>query len=135
MPLEIDKDNVKRINGDIQKRKTFSKKLRDEIAAKTNHRCAYCGEVLGNRFYIDHVKSVYSGGGNELSNLKASCFSCNSFKHAMTLEQFRNEMSKQANRAFAYSRNYRMALKYKLIKPDRDHIIFYFEEIEKSEEV
>ena len=112
-------------------RKTLSKKIRAEVLAKTNGNCAYCGDPIG-RLYVDHIVPIDHGGTNDISNLHASCFSCNSFKHAFTLEQFRKEMEAQIGRAWDYSRNFRMAVKYGLAEMHESKIEFYFERLQRQ---
>ena len=112
------------------KRKTLSKKVRQDVLNKTKGRCAYCGCHLENRFYVDHIEPLASDQGtNEISNLFASCFHCNSFKMTFRLEEFRREMQMQANRAFKYSRNFRMAEKFGIVQITEKPIEFYFEKI------
>jgi 5-methylcytosine-specific restriction endonuclease McrA len=112
----------------VKVRRALSKSTRALVLAKTNGRCAYCGEPL-QKFCIDHIKAVHYGGTNETSNLLATCFSCNNFKMTFTLEQFRHEMQRQLERANRYSRNYRMAKKFGQIVETEKPIIFYFESI------
>ena len=67
---------------------TSTKKHR--VLAKTNGRCAYCGDVLnGNNFTVDHIIPRHHGGENGLDNLFACCRGCNTAKGAKTIEQWR----------------------------------------------
>ena len=114
-----------------QKRPHISKKIREKILNMFGGKCAYCG-CMPKKLVVDHIEPVaYQGYGDarfEENNFFPACFSCNSFKGALRLEDFRKQLSEQANRARLYSVNYRMALKYGLITENPNaEIIFYFE--------
>lgn len=49
-------------------------------------RCAYCG--LDGPIFRDHVISIASGGPDIWSNVVPACKSCNSKKHALSLEKW-----------------------------------------------
>jgi len=112
-----------------KKRRYISKSERAIIAAKTNNRCGYCGIKLKKRFHIDHIVPFCKDGSScNIENLLAACPTCNRFKSSMTLNQFRNELSRQVERAEKYSVNFRMARKFGLISVKRKaKIKFYFE--------
>lgn len=42
-----------------------------------DHRCAYCGEELQQRFHLDHLVSAGCGGSNHISNRVPACPVCN----------------------------------------------------------
>lgn len=43
----------------MSKHKAISKKIREALYEKYNHRCAYCGcELEYEKMQIDHIKSV-----------------------------------------------------------------------------
>lgn len=60
-----------------------------DAAAKTSGCCAYCGEMLGKSFPVEHIHAQVKGGGHEIENLFAVCKSCNSRKGKKTVEQYR----------------------------------------------
>ena len=62
----------------------------DLAARKTSGCCAYCGEMLGESFALDHVHAQVNGGGHEVENLFAVCTSCNSRKVNKRLEEYRS---------------------------------------------
>ena len=115
-----------------QKRRSLSKKERTLLASKTNFRCGYCGNDLPDRFHVDHIIPFeYSGDCSE-KNLLAACPQCNNFKSVLSLEQFRRELSYQAERAFKRSVNCRMAHKYGQIRFTPSDIVFYFETLQND---
>lgn len=52
-------------------RKTFSKKMRQAIAALQGDLCAACEDPLGEHFDIDHINPLALTGTNNLENLVA----------------------------------------------------------------
>lgn len=54
-------------------------------------RCYHCGGALHpiSDFEVDHLHPRAQGGGNEITNLVASCRSCNRSKGAKRLEEWR----------------------------------------------
>lgn len=59
------------------------------ILAKTEGRCAYCGCELEDRWAVEHVIPESKGGSREITNLVASCRSCNHIKCNRTAEELR----------------------------------------------
>ena len=117
------------------KRKSFSKKARENIALKTNNNCCYCGEPLKeNGFHVAHIipfiqlkaKGIQD---NDFNNYMASCPQCNRFERGGGLEFFREELMEQTKTALRDSVNYRFALKYKQIIETPTPIVFYFEQL------
>lgn len=132
---------------------------RQAIYDKCNGHCAYCGqEITIKDMQIDHVMPVkrqmkfvekinergfaytvpvFAGTYDyperlHIDNCLPSCRYCNNYKHDFSLEEFRNQLSKQLERAKNTSANYRMALRYGLVQETPKPIIFYFETINKE---
>lgn len=63
-------------------RKPIPKKVKAQVWAKTDGRCAYCNVQLNpfDGFEIDHVHPVCKGGTDDVSNLVPSCHDCNQRK-------------------------------------------------------
>lgn len=55
-------------------------KLRDQVLARDDYQCCYCGAT--EHLTIDHIHPLSKGGSNELDNLQTLCRSCNSRKGA-----------------------------------------------------
>lgn len=66
-----------------------------------------------------------------IENLNPACPACNNYKHTLTLEKFRIELSKQVERAMN-SCNFRLALKYKQIIINQSPIVFYFKKMQNE---
>jgi len=129
-------------------------KKRKKIYDKSGGKCWYCGVTLKKGWHIDHLEPVireskyvyektdngYKGKiiqtGTSLhperdneKNMVPSCPPCNLFKTVFTLEQFRNEISKQVERARKTSVNYRTAERFGLIIEIKKPIKFWFESV------
>ena len=103
--------------------------------------CAYCGEEITiKQMQVDHVVPIWRSvprsslagievGEDVIKNKKPACRSCNNYKNVMSLELFREELQKQAERAKKSSSNYRLALRYDQIKETPKPIVFYFEKM------
>lgn len=112
---------------------------REEIYAKYGGKCAYCGQDIAlKQMQVDHIipkrrwgYGVYldkpSYDVNDIQNLNPACAVCNRWKTVYFLEEFRREMEAQVERAKISSRNYRMALRYGLVKPTGAKVVFWFE--------
>lgn len=109
---------------------------RDQLAAKTNNRCGYCGEVLKKGWHQDHVEPVERYPGTKImkyperdidENKIAACPPCNINKHNMTVDQFRNAIKQYVISLNKRMVQYQMAKKYGLIKETNIEVVFYFE--------
>lgn len=60
-----------------------------KVFAKTNGRCAYCGDDISKESSVDHITPKSKGGGYNEENLFLCCKSCNSRKKNRTLKEFR----------------------------------------------
>jgi HNH endonuclease len=54
-------------------------KRRWDVIQRDNRRCVACGASAGDgvTLHVDHILSVYNGGGNEMENLQTLCDRCN----------------------------------------------------------
>ena len=107
-------------------RTPIPKNVRLLVKAKYNFHCAYCG-IESDKLHCDHIKSVARGGTNDLDNLLPACPRCNNLKHTFSIEQFRNEIAQQIQRARQYSVNFRTAERFGLLQVNEKRIVFYFE--------
>ena len=71
----------------------MTKLLRQRVYNKYQGRCAYCGKVIEYKdMQVDHVIPRRRYGDNSLDNLYPSCRSCNHYKRARSLADFRRLM-------------------------------------------
>lgn len=126
-----------------------SKEFRMKVHSKTNGKCAYCGcELEYSKMQIDHVEPIIrkykynmdkrrfeQNGEMEyperdcFENMMPSCRSCNTNKHSMALEDFRNLIAGFINSLNAYSVQYSFAKRYGLVQETIKPVVFYFETI------
>ncbi len=126
----------------------MDKKLREKLYNKLNWKCWYCWELLEfKNMQIDHIIPQYNfkrdifykdfkipkflnhleeWDVNHTDNLLATCRSCNNYKWAFSLEDFRKELQLQVER-LNKNCNYKLAKRYGLIEENKTDIIFYFE--------
>ena len=129
---------------------TLTKKQREQLFHKFGGKCAYCGCELSKKWHVDHIQPVIRDieivkkGGywtrrsknthhnphlETLDNLNPACVACNIHKSSFSLEFFREILSKKLEQLEEYSKDYRFAIKFGLIKPTPKPIVFYFEKI------
>lgn len=118
--------------------KLFEKKdNRLVVLSKFNNKCAYCGCDLEIRtLCIDHLipkrRGTYQTKFDSelvdcIENFMPCCKACNSSKGSMLLEVWREELYLKINRLLKHSSTYRAALKFNLVAPTNNPVIFYFE--------
>lgn len=114
-------------------RKAIPKAKRQEVYAKCNGHCAYCGQSIEYKnMQVDHLQSVMIYGDNtEIENLMPACRACNYYKDTMTIERFREQLGELKKR-LNYKFIYRLARAYGLIVEVDKPIEFYFEKCEKE---
>lgn len=123
---------------------------RETVYSKCNGKCGYCGESITiKEMQVDHIISQRNFWGdvmnkirvptflkhltiddvNHIDNLMPACRYCNKWKDTFTVEDFRNEIMAQVERANKYSSNYRMAKRYGLVTESvyEKPLNFYFE--------
>ena len=126
---------------------------RVEIYNKMSWKCWYCWiELKIKEMQVDHIipqrnfkrdihykefnipnflKHLDFWDINHIDNLICTCRSCNNYKSALNLEDFRKEVWLQIERL---NKNpmYRLAKRYGLIQENPKKIIFYFETLYKT---
>lgn len=74
------------------KRKTISKKTREQVRQDQGVECHYCSRKTTTRNrHLDHIVPVESGGTNDPDNLVVSCKACNARKSKKPYYQYINE--------------------------------------------
>lgn len=128
----------------MAKRKPISKKVRQALYEKYNHRCAYCGcELEYKDMQVDHIISVYRNELHkelsekelyDINNLLPACRKCNFYKSDMTIEKFRNSLTKVMMPNLQKTFQFKLAINYGLICETHKPIKFYFERLRESED-
>lgn len=118
-------------------RKAIPKKVREMVYKKYGGHCAYCGCKLEYKdMQVDHVVSVYKNDCrkflsqdelNSTENYMPACRQCNFYKSTFSLEDFRNNLSHTMMDNLKKNFNYRLAVKYGLIKENIKPVKFYYE--------
>ena len=120
-------------------RKTIPKKIRQIVYDKYNGHCAYCGcELEYKDMQIDHIESVFKAEYNReevddsLNNYNPACRACNFYKSTWSLENFRDNIQHMLIGKLRRDFNYKMLVKYGMIREDFKPVRFYFEEVENG---
>jgi len=125
----------------------LTKAQRASLREKFGGRCAYCGQVLGDRWHADHIENVerklvhVPGKGficsgdvhrperDTIENLNPACAPCNIDKHSMTLEGWRDQMQRSNEVLLRDVSTFRRAVRYNLVTLNAEPIVFYFERV------
>lgn len=123
----------------------LSKAEREQVRAKYDGRCAYCGGPLDARWHADHLEPVgrksrwVRGKGfvptgearrpenHRLDNLMPACPPCNLDKRSMSLESWRKKLQGATGVLDRNSPAYRHAKRFGLVKETKVRVTFYFE--------
>ncbi|WP_151981540.1 HNH endonuclease [Acinetobacter guerrae] len=126
----------------------LTKTQRSELKMKFGGHCAYCGEVLGDKWHADHIEAVkrdivHVGGGKLVSgemtqpqnhtieNMNPSCVACNINKSSMSLEGWRKMIAHYRDvQLLRDSTHARHLIRFGLIEIKPDPVVFYFEQCE-----
>ena len=127
----------------------MNKKERSLLKQKYGGRCAYCGCVLGDKWHADHIEPVERNdwltkiGLKEnrppnhperdvIENMNPSCAPCNIDKHSLSLESWRQIIQNTNSVLMRDSATFRRAVRYNLITPNDNPVVFYFETLEND---
>jgi 5-methylcytosine-specific restriction endonuclease McrA len=77
-------------------RKKFPKKVRDQVFAKTDGQCYYCGGVLIDAWHIDHKNG--DSTDHDPENLVAACAECNCREGQASAEEFKRKVQDRERR-------------------------------------
>jgi hypothetical protein len=126
----------------------LSKTQREQVRAMFGGRCAYCGELLGDRWHADHIEAVerkleFVRDGHStrlrttgevhrperdcIENINPACAPCNIDKHAMPLESWRKKLEGALGVLKRNQPTYRHALRFGLVEEKLAPVVFYFE--------
>lgn len=123
----------------MRRRKSLSKKMKNEIIEKSDGKCFYCGITLDDDLIeYDHVHPFSKGGEDNFENLVAACYLCNSYKSDKTLEEFRESLinfkEKHKKTLVGVGYHVRIARNYKMFEKCFD-ASFYFEQKTEEQEL
>ena len=120
---------------------TLTKKQRASLREKYGGRCAYCGNLLGERWHADHIEPIVRNDWlkivrgpdyperDTLENMHPACPPCNIDKHSFSLETWR-QIIQRSNEVLQRSvPTFRRALRYQLITLSAEPVVFYFEKV------
>lgn len=127
----------------------LTKGQRNEVLKRFEERCAYCGAPLTNEtMHVDHKNPMFRNdtdhqvqsmgrirGSNDFSNLYPACRRCNLWKSTLTVEGFRDHITKSLQRLLRDTPNFKLALDFGLIElNDKYKVMFWFENYEGGDE-
>ena len=119
----------------------MTKKKREQVWNKYNKHCAYCGCLITYKeLYVDHLipqardrwyKDKEASPVHKDANLMPSCYRCNHYKRAHSLEVFRNLLRTLHERI---EKIYiaKVAIDYNIINIAPFNGVFYFESLEEN---
>lgn len=123
----------------------LTKAQRATLREKFGGRCAYCGQLLGDRWYAYHIEYVerklirVPGKGvvctgemhrperDTIENLNPACAPCNIDKHSFDLETWRGLIQRSNEVPTRDVSTFRRALRYGMVTVNPDPVVFYFE--------
>lgn len=118
----------------IPKRRKLSKEERMKVYEKCQGHCAYCGCTLEYKdMQVDHVKPVYRGGEDDISNMLPACRSCNHYKSTLKPEEFKKYLSEIPKRLMRDCIPFQVGKRFGIIGTITDDVIFYYERVKKRE--
>lgn len=101
---------------------------RQAVYAKYDGHCAYCGkEITIKEMEVDHVIPQRYHGTDDMDNLMPSCHTCNHYKRANSLENFRDWLLGELIDRLMKVYIFRVALRYGMITINGWDKKFYFE--------
>lgn len=135
----------------------LNKSQRAELKQKFGGHCAYCGEVLGDRWHADHIEPVVrdfrwvkcektgnhitkSNGillkpeNDTLENLNPACAPCNHNKKSMPLEAWRKLLEHYRDvQVIRDCSQVRHLMRFGQIEFKTAPVVFYFERLESCQ--
>jgi len=119
------------------KRRRLAPEERKAVYNKTNGHCAYCGiEITFKQMQVDHVIPIngwHIPGPDTLDNMLPTCRSCNHYKSRSDLEGFRKMLEDQLHVLMRDNVTYQIAVRYGLVNPNPQPVVFYFEKLGLSQ--
>lgn len=126
----------------------LSKSQRAALREKFGGRCAYCGQLLGEKWHADHIEPIVRndwfkrhGFASErrtpdyphrdtLENMNPACPPCNIDKHSLSLETWRGLIERSNEVLVRDVSTFRRAVRYGLVTLATKPVVFYFETLQ-----
>lgn len=130
----------------------LTKKQRAELKMKFGGHCAYCGELLGDKWHADHFEPVVRDfkwekcskkgclvakqtgellkpENDTMDNMMPACIRCNLNKSSIPLEGWRNILSNYINGLNNHGKYamYQHAKRFGLVQETNQPVVFFFE--------
>lgn len=113
----------------------ISKIKRLTVYSKYNGHCAYCGEKIDfNKMSVDHIKPKSQGGEGNIKNLNPSCIACNCMKGKLDLQAYKDKLQNHITHLMKFMK-FQIAIKYGQVQIVDKKISFYFEGLQKNEQL
>ncbi|WP_085785959.1 HNH endonuclease [Ketogulonicigenium robustum] len=126
---------------------TGSKKQKEQLRARFDGRCGYCGEVM-ERMHADHIKPVMrittdiygralpaseqrmmNPERNVVSNMMPACGPCNIRKGGSSLEGWRDLLTRSAAIVSREKSIFRAAVRFGIVTIHDAPVVFHFEKV------
>lgn len=112
-----------------RKRNRIPEQDRRRIYSKYGGKCAYCGQVITYKeMQVDHKEPLARGGMDSAENYMPSCRTCNHYKRALSVDEFREQIGMLTKRLGDREYIYRLALRHGRIMENEAPVTFYFED-------
>lgn len=118
----------------------LNKQQRDELKQKFGGHCAYCGELLGDKWHADHlvavVRDLTTGKpekpeNDTYENLMPACTACNHNKRSLSLESWRSLLAHYRDiKVPRDCSQIRHLMRFGLVEFIQKPVTFYFESYE-----
>ena len=82
--MYLEKDSISKFMHNSNKSNNSNRKLSETtkkvVAANQQWSCKLCNRMLDASYEVDHIKPLYKGGTNDITNLQALCRNCHGKK-------------------------------------------------------
>jgi len=115
----------------------LTKKQREDLKQKYNGHCAYCGELLGDKWHADHLEPIRRNGDgtcinpekDNYDNLMPACTKCNHNKRSLNLENWRDLLIHYRDvQVIRDCSQFAHLVRFGMIEVKKEPLLFYFEE-------
>ena len=90
--LKLQIKGVKKSNRNAYANKRKHEEYYNEVLERDGYKCVYCNVDLKTvDFHIDHRIPINDGGSNNISNLQATCVTCNLYKNTLSPRKIPHE--------------------------------------------